>query len=108
MDQQQYDEDFDQEPQGRGEIQNVVHRPGVEHRHHGHDDDQQSRAVHGAFDASDADHDVEEDSDASQNRNRSALQFARVRIVHDDFQQGDLDQTGMNPTDDQQREEEGD
>ena len=52
--------------------------------------------------------DAEEDGDASQNRNRSALQFARVRIVHDVFQQGDLDQTGMNPTDDQQREEEGD
>ena len=51
---------------------------------------------------------TEEDGDASQNRNRSALQFARVRIVHDVFQQGDLDQTGMNPTDDQQREEEGD
>lgn len=106
MDQQQYDEDFDQEPQGRGKVQDIVHCPGIEHRHHGHDDDQQPRVVHDSSDASDADYNTEEDGDTTQNRDRSALQFACVRIVHDVFQQGDLDQAGMYPADKEQGDEE--
>lgn len=51
-----------------------------------------------------SDDDAEENGDPAQNRNRLTLQFAAIRIVHQIFQQGDLNQPGMNPTDNQQRD----
>ena len=84
-DKQQHDDDLDQKPQGRGEVQNIVHRAGIEHRHHGHDHDGQSGAVHDGAHAPDRDHDPEENGDAAQDRDRRTLEFTGIRIIDNVF-----------------------
>ena len=98
-DQQQHDDDLDQKPQGRGKVQNIVHRAGIEHRHHGHDYDRQSGAVHDSTHAPDSDHDPEENGDAAQDRNRRTLQFTGIRIIDNVFQQRDFHQFRVDPAD---------
>lgn len=83
--QQQHDDDLDQEPQGRREVQDVVHRAGIEHGHHGHDHDGQSGAVHDGAHAPDRDHDPEENRYAAQDRDRRTLEFTGIRIIDNVF-----------------------
>jgi hypothetical protein len=106
-DQQKGDEEFDHEPQRRRKTQYVVHRSDIEHDHHGHNHDQHPGIVHNPAHADVTDDDAEEYGDTAQNRDRPTLQLPAVGNIHEILHQRDLDQTGMDPTDNQQRDYQG-
>lgn len=108
-DQQQHRSDLDQKAKARREIQNVIHRSGIEHDHHRHDDDEQVGTVATKACTPQTDDRPEEDGDSTQHGCRSALQLAGVGVVHDVLVEGNPHKPRMDPADaqqsDQKREE---
>lgn len=102
-DQQQDRADFDQKPQPRREIQDVVQRTGIEHDHHRHDDDEQLGAVTRDTGNAQPDDRAEKDGNAPQHGNRPALQLARIGVVDDVLVEGNPYETRMDPAYAQQR-----
>lgn len=107
-DQQQDGANLHQKAQRRGEVEDVIERPGIEHDHHGDHHDEQIRTVAGNTGAPQSDHRSEKHGDTAKNGDRLALEFPGIGIIHDVFVKGNGDQSRMDPANAQNRNQRGD
>lgn len=106
-DQQQDGADLDQKAQCRGEVEDIIERPGIEHDHHGDHYNEQVRTVAGDTGAPQSDHRTEKHGNAAQNGNRLALKFPGIGIIHDVLVEGNGNQSRVNPANAQNRNQRG-
>ena len=107
-DEEQHDDDLDQESQFGREVQDVVHGSGVEHGHHGEHDDHEDFGVYDVVHAADSGDDAEENGDTAEYGYGLPLEFPGIGLVDDVFEDRDLDDLGVDPSDEDCRYEDGD